>query len=574
MYMRRQQRTAILRLLCAGIAITCCCLIGSYVLSAPHHVRAVPTPIPIPEGPTKDYLEAKRDPTHEEEQVPIAQVEPEQDAPKAAPKAQHTVEATVENEAAQPPAPKKRPSNSDEDTDPSLSTTHTTPTNDDAHLKPALREILSLLPDEMHIRELTRPFEGTGKEKLREVGLRSRAYSTFFRAWEALHLVSTPTTTYIRDDILLYLRTADLSDLSHLSRAEIMRAYEAYRYFLVRLAGLLFPWTGPYFASHMALHASIHRGGRGIVLSGNDGQTPFLLTGIKTIRELGCELPIEVMYLGDEDLSEDSRADLEAIPGVVTRDLAQMVSDEGWKLAGWAGKPFAILLSSFREAIFIDADALFFVSPETLFEEPSYQKTGALFFRDRLVSPESKKRWLQSILPKPVSKSVRSSRLWTGESGHQQESGVVVVDKWRHFIPLLLVTRMNGPDRDGNEEKGITGIYDMVYGELHPTLPYPTLQSLSPSLTPTLDFRPNGITTLTPPLNRRQRNLLARLGARRRPLLQLPQRRRRHNGHPKRNLHLPPRRRLPRRRLHRLRAATRAPQHFGAALMVQRLAVG
>lgn len=45
-----------------------------------------------------------------------------------------------------------------------------------------------------------------------------------------------------------------------------------------------------------------------------------------------------------------------------------------------------------------------------------------------------------------------------------QESGVVVVDKWRHFISLLMVTRMNGPDRDGNEAEDKIGVYDMVYG--------------------------------------------------------------------------------------------------------------
>jgi alpha 1,3-mannosyltransferase len=83
--------------------------------------------------------------------------------------------------------------------------------------------------------------------------------------------------------------------------------------------------------------------------------------------------------------------------------------------------------------------------------------------------PESKKRWLQQILPKdrPLSKQVRQSRFWTGESGHMQESGVVIVDKWRHFVALLLVTRMNGPDRNGNEDEGRIGIYDMVYGKPH-----------------------------------------------------------------------------------------------------------
>ncbi|KAJ6436674.1 hypothetical protein O9K51_10793 [Purpureocillium lavendulum] len=171
------------------------------------------------------------------------------------------------------------------------------------------------------------------------------------------------------------------------------------------------------------------------------------------------------MYLGDSDLGEVTRRALDAFDGVTTRDMAPMIDDKDWKVSGWAAKPFAILFSTFREVIFIDADALFFRDPETLFDDPGYKTTGALFFRDRLFMPESKKSWLQQVLPKPVSKQVKRSRPWTGDSGHMQESGVIVVDKVRHFVALLMVTRMNGPDRDGNKDKGRVGIYDMVYGD-------------------------------------------------------------------------------------------------------------
>ncbi|OAX76987.1 hypothetical protein ACJ72_08719, partial [Emergomyces africanus] len=171
------------------------------------------------------------------------------------------------------------------------------------------------------------------------------------------------------------------------------------------------------------------------------------------------------MYLGDEDLGEDYRAQLELLPGVITRDLSQMVNDKGWELKGWAAKPFSMLLSSFREVLFVDADALFFQNPETLFEESQYTKTGALFFKDRRIMPESKKEWLQQILPRPISRNVMATRFWTGESGHMQESGVVVVDKWRHFMAMCLVCRMNGSDRDGNTDENKIGVYDMVYGD-------------------------------------------------------------------------------------------------------------
>lgn len=336
-----------------------------------------------------------------------------------------------------------------------------------SRLQAALQHVLSSLPDEIHIREMLRPLEGTGKEKLRDVGLRARAYKAFFEAWEDLHLVTDVNATYIRDDIVHYLRKHhDSARPSSIPLAQVLRSYEAYRSFLQRLSMLLFPWTMPYFSDHMSLHAHVHRGGRGIVFTAGDNQAPYLLASIPSLRRLGCTLPIEIMYLGDNDLSEDYRAELELLPDVVTRDLSQMVNDEGWTLAGWAAKPFAILLSSFREVIFIDADALFLRNPENLFEDPSYVKTGALFFKDRLIMPESKKRWLQQILQKPISKQVRQNRFWTGESGHMQESGVVVVDKWKHFVAVLLVTRMNGPDRDGNEQEHKVGVYDMLYGEI------------------------------------------------------------------------------------------------------------
>jgi hypothetical protein len=344
-------------------------------------------------------------------------------------------------------------------------TSHTT-----SRAASTLSRVISLLPGEMEGRDLLRQVEGTGKEKLREMGLRVREYKKFFEAWEDLHLTSDEEGgTYVRDDVIQYLRhhvhQSSSDELAEAGFAQTVHSYEAYRYFLVKFGQLLFPWTAPYFPDHMTLHSHFKRGGRGIVLTAGDDQAPFLLTTIPTFRKLGCDLPIEVMYLGDSDLSEDYRADLEALDGVITRDIAQMVNDEGWKLAGWAAKPFAILFSSFREVIFIDADSLFFKNPEVLFDDPGYQKTGALFFRDRLIMPENKKRWLQQILPKPISRQVKQSRFWTGDSGHMQESGVVVVDKWRHFIALLLVTRMNGPDRDGNKEEGRVGVYDMVYGK-------------------------------------------------------------------------------------------------------------
>ncbi|KAL3459776.1 putative alpha-1,3-mannosyltransferase [Aspergillus heterothallicus] len=315
---------------------------------------------------------------------------------------------------------------------------------------------------------LLNPIQQTGEARLREFGLRTRYFKKLFTAWETLHMVASEddTTLYIRDDIIQAVqRRPELMKRLDMSETEVIHTYESYRSIITKMSTLLFPWTAPYFPDHMHLHAQFYRSGKGIVFTAGDKQAPFLLTSIPTLRQLGCHLPIEVMYLGDRDLSQSVREELEALPGVTTRDLRQMVNDQGWKLAGWAGKPFAILFASFREVIFIDADSLFFQNPELLFVDEDYLQTGALFFKDRIILPELKRKFLQDVLPKPLSSKVLESRFWTGDSGHMQESGVVVVDKWRHFIPLLLVTRMNGPDRDGNKAENIVGVYDLVYGD-------------------------------------------------------------------------------------------------------------
>ena len=122
-------------------------------------------------------------------------------------------------------------------------------------------------------------------------------------------------------------------------------------------------------------------------------------------------------------------------------------------------------MSSFREALFLDADVLFFTDPEVMFEDSHYQKTGALFFKDRNLGREKKRQWIRKVLPKPISKQAEETRMWQGESGHQQDSGLLVIDKWRHFVSLLLTARLNGIDRDGNAAYGTRGVYDMVYGD-------------------------------------------------------------------------------------------------------------
>lgn len=59
----------------------------------------------------------------------------------------------------------------------------------------------------------------------------------------------------------------------------------------------------------------------------------------------------------------------------------------------------------------------------------------------------------------------QAESVWTGKSNHMQEIGVAVVDEWRHFVALLLVTRMNGPHHHENKGEGEIGVYEILYGK-------------------------------------------------------------------------------------------------------------
>lgn len=161
----------------------------------------------------------------------------------------------------------------------------------------ALERVIHLLPGEMSMRDLLRPVDGTGKEKLREMGLRTRSYRQYFQAWEDLHLeTDTAGITFIRDDIVQYLtqlgeaqKSTDqtTSILSSMTTGQLIREYETYRYFLSKFGQLLFPYTSPFFSDHMSLHLQFKTSGRGIVLTAGDDQAHFLMTTIYSFSKSG-----------------------------------------------------------------------------------------------------------------------------------------------------------------------------------------------------------------------------------------------------------------------------------------------
>ncbi|KAI8388803.1 mannosyltransferase putative-domain-containing protein [Radiomyces spectabilis] len=227
-----------------------------------------------------------------------------------------------------------------------------------------------------------------------------------------------------------------------------------------KLEHIVYPWIRPHWPN--MFHANNGTAGRGIVLCVGNHQFQHAATTIRGIREvLKSELPIEVFYIRDDDLSEGRRRYLETeFDNLKIVKAVDYINDFYTQFGGWAVKPYAILASSFSEVIMMDADAFFFQKPETLFDDEGYKATGTLFFYDRTLFAnwDVGKRWLQSFLP-TKSSLVEKTRWWQLRSAHEQESGVVVVNKKKSLLGLLATCKMN----DKHERDEVT--YKKMHGD-------------------------------------------------------------------------------------------------------------
>jgi alpha 1,3-mannosyltransferase len=191
-----------------------------------------------------------------------------------------------------------------------------------------LHDLLGLLPDDRHTSQLLSPIDhSSGESMLWDLATRTRLFGKIFTAWESVHHVTYQSEARPSTITLIRRRFPHSAD-------QLIEDYDRMRCFFNRLTQHLFPWTMAYFADHTLLRASFLEGGRGIVITVGDRQVSYATTLITTLRKLGCDLPVEVFYLGEDDLHLSSRSALRKVPGVVIRDLSQMIYDKTWKLKG------------------------------------------------------------------------------------------------------------------------------------------------------------------------------------------------------------------------------------------------
>ncbi len=150
---------------------------------------------------------------------------------------------------------------------------------------------------------------------------------------------------------------------------------------------------------------------------------------IRMLRNLGCRLPIQAWYLGEQERDDAWIAlakpfDVECIDAETVRKRHPHP-----RLGGWELKPYAILHCPFREVLFLDADNIPVRDPSYLFDESQYHDSGAIFWPDCVRTPPESRRW--PIFGVPYRDE------W------DLESGQILVDKERCWAPLNLCNWYN-----------------------------------------------------------------------------------------------------------------------------------
>jgi alpha 1,2-mannosyltransferase len=129
--------------------------------------------------------------------------------------------------------------------------------------------------------------------------------------------------------------------------------------------------------------------GKGIVTcAGGVNHVTCAWVNINMLRQTGCALPIELWYTGHELNAETIRA-FEQL-GVQCKNSLDYT---GQQVYGFSLKPFAILNSSFKEVLFLDADNNCVTDPAYLFDDDLYKTYGTIFWPDYWITDKANPIW-------------------------------------------------------------------------------------------------------------------------------------------------------------------------------------
>lgn len=185
--------------------------------------------------------------------------------------------------------------------------------------------------------------------------------------------------------------------------------------------------------------------GRGIVISANKFRFKYvagLYANVMLVRKyFGCDLPIEIFYVGKEERFDDNYIDLlTKLGNVRILDLTQVLSGlykKQSKYRGYCSKPLSVIASSFSEVLLLDADSVLFENPEKFFEIPEYKSKGMYLFLDYVTCTTYVKENFLTTLGLTAENYCKQTR------DLEIDSSCVVVNKEQYWDILYAISMIN-----------------------------------------------------------------------------------------------------------------------------------
>jgi len=184
-----------------------------------------------------------------------------------------------------------------------------------------------------------------------------------------------------------------------------------------------------YQAGYARLCAAPALTGRGVVICGGGRYAASAWVTIKMLRHLGCNLPVQVWYLGPAEMPAQLVGAFARL-GAETVDAYELRKQFPHKrLNGWEVKAYCLLHCPWREVMLLDADNIPLQNIEKLFDDTEYQQFGALFWPDRGRWPPDAHIWTLSGLP------------YRDEA--EFETGQMVIDRQRCWPAVVMSNLIN-----------------------------------------------------------------------------------------------------------------------------------
>lgn len=210
---------------------------------------------------------------------------------------------------------------------------------------------------------------------------------------------------------------------------------------------------------------------RGIVISLGPSSYPDAINLIKVLRFHQNTLPIQFFHKGDipkevkGKIFKAATTDFKFGDGIINDfhqdvtmvNLSKVVSPEYFsKFLSFSNKWLAILFTSFKEVIMMDCDVIPFLKPEEYFKLQPYLNNNAVFYKDRELPDKVPPPFLQfykDILASSLERKafhtnrvtpefLNTNRFFRDSAKHQMESGLVIMDRSRHLIGLIIALNM------------------------------------------------------------------------------------------------------------------------------------